>query len=132
LRSENQNFCDIYFVPGISFKVVGNSDIRSAKALQHGEIIRPFSAKLGFELFVGDNALGDQQLARASVMASVLTISSSRLTLLVFVHPPLSRRSIDMAWVTADTPANEIHPTVPINLRQPFRLAISAHIRRPR
>jgi hypothetical protein len=26
-----------------------------------------------------------------------------------------------MAWVTADTPANEIHPTVPINLRQPFR-----------
>jgi len=52
----------MYFVPGISFKVVGNSDIRSAKALQHGEIIRPFSAKLGFELFVGDDALGDQQL----------------------------------------------------------------------
>jgi hypothetical protein len=49
--------------------------------LQHGEIIRPFGAGLSFELLVGKDAFLDQELTAASVIANVLTISSSSVTL---------------------------------------------------
>jgi hypothetical protein len=51
----------------------------SLQSLEHGKVVRPLGAQLRFKLGICDDALAISSFASASVMASVLTISSSSL-----------------------------------------------------
>jgi len=57
--------------------------------LEHSQIIRPLRAQLGFELLVGHDALAIISFDNTSVIANVLIISSSSVSLSLFVFPAM-------------------------------------------